>query len=224
MDTSILIGRLLCSRLCHDLLNPISAVGTGLELMAEGPEPGALDLVRTSASALAARLDGYRFAFGALGGGRSDEQPFATARRLAEALFAQGKVRLQWDAAADGAAAPADVARLALNMALLGREALARGGDLSVHIQPIKGGLGLAIVAQGPRAALRDDCAAVFAPDVDPLSLTPQTVQAYLTASLAREAGAEFELSTTAAGGPLPQVRLAALVPLATGVAAPTSI
>ncbi len=224
MDTSILIGRLLCSRLCHDLLNPISAVGTGLELMAEGPEPGALELVRTSAGALAARLDGYRFAFGALGGGRSDEQPFATARRLAETLFALGKVRLQWDAAADGASAPTDIARLTLNMALLGREALARGGTLSVQIQPIEGGLGLAIIAQGPRAALRDDCAAALVADVDPRSLTPQTVQAYLTASLAREAGAEFEVSTTPGGDPLPQFRLAAFVPLATRVAAATSI
>ena len=35
MNFDLQILELVCSRLCHDLISPVGAVGNGLELMAE---------------------------------------------------------------------------------------------------------------------------------------------------------------------------------------------
>jgi histidine phosphotransferase ChpT len=64
----ITISQILSSRLCHDLIAPISAVKTGLELLSEIP-PGetdtqVLDLIMHSAESLSRRLTFFRFAFG----------------------------------------------------------------------------------------------------------------------------------------------------------------
>lgn len=60
---------LISSRICHDLVNPISAIGNGVELMlmdgaAKGPE---LALIAESAAHANARIRFFRIAFGASG-------------------------------------------------------------------------------------------------------------------------------------------------------------
>lgn len=62
-DLSALIG----SRICHDLISPLGAIGNGVELLslsatASGPE---LALISESVSAANARIRFYRVAFGA---------------------------------------------------------------------------------------------------------------------------------------------------------------
>ena len=62
---------LLVSRVCHDLVSPVSAVGNGLEVLADERDAGmradALKLVTSSAEQVAARLKFSRIAFGAAG-------------------------------------------------------------------------------------------------------------------------------------------------------------
>jgi histidine phosphotransferase ChpT len=64
----IIISQILSSRLCHDLIAPISAIKTGLELLSEIPEGKTdlqvLDLVMQSAESLSRRLTFFRFALG----------------------------------------------------------------------------------------------------------------------------------------------------------------
>ncbi len=61
---------LLCSRLCHDLISPVSAINNGFELIAEfGDEMRgeAMSLMGDSAREAARRLKFFRIAFGAAG-------------------------------------------------------------------------------------------------------------------------------------------------------------
>jgi histidine phosphotransferase ChpT len=65
-DLSALIG----SRICHDLISPIGAIGNGVELMlmdggAKSPE---LALISESVANANARIRFFRIAFGAAGG------------------------------------------------------------------------------------------------------------------------------------------------------------
>lgn len=64
----IILSQLLSSRLCHDLIAPISAVKTGMELLSEisagATDPQVLELVMNSAESLSRRLTFFRFAFG----------------------------------------------------------------------------------------------------------------------------------------------------------------
>ncbi|MBL0942240.1 MAG: hypothetical protein IBJ00_05920 [Alphaproteobacteria bacterium] len=64
----IIISQLLSSRLCHDLIAPISAVKTGLELLSDissgETDPQVSELIMHSAESLSRRLTFFRFAFG----------------------------------------------------------------------------------------------------------------------------------------------------------------
>ena len=75
MDASeaLRIAELLASRLCHDLVSPVGAVGSGIELLREfGEDPGgdAMTLVEQSARLATERLQFFRIAFGQAGAGR----------------------------------------------------------------------------------------------------------------------------------------------------------
>ena len=63
-DISALIG----SRICHDLISPIGAIGNGVELLSlgEGPANGSpeLELISESVENASARIKSFRFAYG----------------------------------------------------------------------------------------------------------------------------------------------------------------
>ena len=60
-------SQILCSRLCHDLVSPIGAINSGIELLEETCKPEnreIIDLIAQSATVAAKRLVLFRFAFG----------------------------------------------------------------------------------------------------------------------------------------------------------------
>lgn len=66
----LLVARLLCTRLCHDMAAPVGAVANGAELM--GGDPSMVDaetlaLLAGSAAAASLRLRTLRAAFGLAG-------------------------------------------------------------------------------------------------------------------------------------------------------------
>ena len=192
------IAEAMCSHLCHELISPVTAVNNGLELMGDGNgDPGvggeALELLRHSAAEASRRLQFYRLAYG-LATGFDGDPGFATVRSLAEALLAGSRVRPEWG---EGMNDPArrvgkGCAKLALNMIALGRDALPRGGVLSVRLTGPGAQSTLAVAAAGPGAALKDDVRAALgaAPD----AIGPRTVQAYLASRQARGLGSALVL------------------------------
>ena len=128
------LAALLCSRLCHDLLSPVGAIGNGFELLAEETDPklreGCLELIEQSARTSAVKLQFYRSAYGSPAG-LGESVPLAEPRALLEALVADGgKVTLDWMAAAGELPRPA--IKLLLGLAAIGMNALVRGGTLTV--------------------------------------------------------------------------------------------
>jgi histidine phosphotransferase ChpT len=67
-DLTSLIG----SRICHDLISPLGAIGNGVELLAmSGTAPGPeMDLISQSVENANARIRFFRVAFGAARGGQ----------------------------------------------------------------------------------------------------------------------------------------------------------
>lgn len=95
------LAALVGSRICHDLISPVGAVGNGLELLqmmpgSEGPE---LDLITDSVAAARTRILFFRIAYGlALPDqmlGRSEITGL-----LAE-IDRAGRLRILWDVAGD---------------------------------------------------------------------------------------------------------------------------
>jgi len=185
------VADFLCSRLCHDLVGPISAVGNGLELLAENPqlEEEAVALARRSASRAAALLQFYRLAFGNAG----NQLVRATeAHSAAQGVFLDGRTRLEWPSA-EGVALPPGGAKLLLNMLMVAAEALPRGGKVAVVLRTDADGIAVDVAALGADAKLPEDVVVALTAVNPPADLNPRTVQAYYLGRLAAGFGQRLE-------------------------------
>lgn len=99
------LAALLGSRLCHDLISPLGAIGNGVELLEMSPEfPGIansaeLRLIAESVAAARMRIQAFRMAFGQA----QPDQRVARAelQRLLDGVTAQGRLRVELDAEGD---------------------------------------------------------------------------------------------------------------------------
>jgi histidine phosphotransferase ChpT len=131
---SLRLAELLTSRLCHDLVTPIGAINTGLELLQESTSDQLkesceiLSLIEHSAQTASARLRFFRVAFGHSGGRVS----LGEGRQLIETYFSRSKMEFHWkepfqkDLTLDG------WGRLLLNTVLWMSECAPRGGALHI--------------------------------------------------------------------------------------------
>lgn len=175
-----LLGELIAQRLCHDLVNPLGAVGNGLELMAmtqaETPE---MALMKDSLAQALGRIKLYRLAFGAAPAGSSVPRA-----EVAGALGALGGSRALAVSADLPAALPRADARLVALLALCAEAALAWGGRLAIRADGA-----IALRAEAPRLRTDAEPWAALAEGRVPDPATPALVQFALVPEAARAAG-----------------------------------
>lgn len=196
------LAQLMCSRICHDLVGPVGAVNTAVELMAEeggtGLDGDAMAVLERSVREAGVRLTFFRRAFG-LGGGADSVLPIEEIRELTAAMVPAGKIDFRLEVHADGGNAPSElpayVAKLALIMVMIGAEAMPRGGNLGLHIAAMPDGTGLAVQGEGPGAAVRDPIAGALSAD-SAEDVTARNVHAHLALLLAGKLGTTLELSS----------------------------
>ena len=196
------VAELLCSRLCHELVNPIGAVTNGVELISElegRADPEALTLIGESAKVAGARLQFYRLAYG-LAGATSADLTLAEAAALAESVVATGRVRLDWPkAGSDAERRPGQRAvKLFFNLLVLAAEALPRGGRVVLAFAPGSAGVEIAISAEGEQAGLSAEMLGAFTGEVAVDALSARTAHAYFTGRVS----ARVELPVTIAQSP----------------------
>ncbi len=155
MPESLDLASLLCSRLCHDLLSPVGALNNGLELLAEEKDPEmrkrCFELLEQSAKISADKLKFFRLAFGAAGG-FGELVPVQEPKALVDALVGNNeRVTVTW--ALGGDVLPKPAVKTLLNLALIGIEALIRGGTLEIGAELREGASEIVIRASGPRIA-----------------------------------------------------------------------
>jgi histidine phosphotransferase ChpT len=123
------LAALIGSRICHDLISPIGAIGNGVELMlmeapAKGPE---LSLISESVANANARIRYFRIAFGAAG-------PSAIGRpevlSILSDLSRGGRIGIGWQSSADLSRREVRLAFLALQCA---EAAMPYGGQVSLQ-------------------------------------------------------------------------------------------
>jgi len=129
------LAALLCSKVCHDIINPVGAITIGLEMMEdqgdEETRASALELVTKSAKAASAKLEFHRLAFGAAGSAGASIDT-GTAEMVARGLFADDKTSLDWNG--ERTLMAKNKVKLLLNLCLIAAAAIPRGGNLSVSI------------------------------------------------------------------------------------------
>lgn len=139
-DLAALIG----SRICHDLISPLGAIGNGVELLmmsgaAAGPE---IALIAESITNANARIRFFRIAFGSASPGQS--VPRTEIRSILDDMTRGGRLMLDWQVAGDPPRPAVKLAFLALQCV---ETALPYGGRVRVA----EAGGAWQIAAQAPR-------------------------------------------------------------------------
>lgn len=184
-NVDLRVFELLASRLCHDLVSPVGAIKSGLELFTEYGDDAdgqTMALVDGSAEQASLKLQCFRLAYGQAGSQR-DDVTIAETVNLVTAVC--GNQRMRIEATGDAAIAGAGNGKLLMNMAFVGAEAIGRGGVLTLGA----GNGALQVVASGAGAQIDDEMRAALDLSLPVDALTPKTVQGYFTALLARRAG-----------------------------------
>ncbi|WP_341861534.1 histidine phosphotransferase family protein [Gymnodinialimonas sp. 57CJ19] len=133
IDPATHLADLVASRLCHDLINPLGAIGNGVELLemtgkADGPE---VELIRDAVRAAEARIRLFRLAFG----GAVPEQltSLREAKAVVDGYFHQSRIAAVWMAQEDRTR---QETKMALLMLLCAEAALPMGGTIRLGPNP----------------------------------------------------------------------------------------
>ena len=180
---------LVASRICHDMVEPMSAIIQGLEMLKNDDgkvDPDALSLLDNGVGKAWAKLEFFRFALaGAIAQGDSTLEE---GRAVAHKLYSVLKPELKWNA--PDVAMPRPAVRVIVNLLLIANECLPRGGVVEITAAKHGAGGEVIVTASGARAKLRETTAAALRGDESELS--GHTIQPTLTALLARQGGVEL--------------------------------
>jgi len=187
------LAALLCSRVCHDLINPVGALINGLEVLDGDPDAEmravALDLIRKSAEAASTRLQFCRLAYGAAGsaGAMID---LGEAEKVARGLFRDERTKLDWTA--ERVLMPKNKVKLILNLCVVGAAAIPRGGLVAVTADGA--GDRIAVSAEGRNANLSAQQQDHLAGTGDLATVDSRAIQAHFTGLLAKAAGMRLDV------------------------------
>lgn len=193
------VVELICSRLCHDLISPISAINNGIELIAEVGEearPDADVLIAESAHNASRRLRAFRYAYGLAG----QDVGIDEIRNVALAYFENTKTHIDWPPMS--VALPQGAGKVLLNLLLLTPELVRGDNRVSLSASPGE----VAIEYKGTHAKLDEDIGAALSGAVLPDNLDPRTAHAVLTAAQASRIGCK--IIHTANGADAVNIRL----------------
>lgn len=190
------LAALLCARLCHDLVSPVSALGAALSVLddesAADMREDAIALIRTGARQAQAKLEFSRLAFGA-GGSAPALIDMRELQRLSGAMFADAKPDLVWKTEAAGLDKPA--ARVLLNLIQLAVDAVPRGGRVTIEASaPGDGGARLRLVSEGPKARFAEAYAQALAGKRPEDGYDGRSIQPYFAGLIARDAGGRADV------------------------------
>ncbi len=196
-ESEVDLAALLCSKLCHDLLSPVGAINNGLELLEDETDPEmrdrCLELLADSAKASANKLKYFRLAFGAAGGFGDHVDP-AEAKGLVESLVGDdGKIILGW--AVQTGTLPKKAVKILLNLSLIAREALVRGGKLDIGAEEGDEGVEVVVRAEGAKVVLDQSIRAALEGNIPDAELSARTAAAHMTRGLTLQNGGDLRVS-----------------------------
>ena len=187
MRTSDDLSALVSSRICHDLISPIGAIGNGLELLLMTHKPSdfgpELELIQDSVDKAGAQIRLYRIAFGqASAEMRVSEAEVGAALEI---CYGVGRIKVAHDL-------PTEMRRDEVKCALLAlmclEKALPRGGNISLRADDG----GWQVTALG---AVDIKCLRLSPADSDLTDVSG--IQALLLPAALKAAGREMQVTTT---------------------------
>lgn len=185
------VMELLSSKLCHDLVSPVSAINNGVELIEDiggSVVEEAMKLIGDSGLTAARRLRLYRMAYGRAGS--EESLAIRDVRQVAEQYLSGGKISLIWSEGqpSEAVASQRGFLKTVLNLIVLAEETLAYGGVITLRGEASGArGIRLEIVGRNAHLGLQLQEALEGSSSVDDLS--PRSIQAYVTGRFAAHFG-----------------------------------
>lgn len=182
------LAALLASRLCHDIISPVGAVQSGLELLDEMPDdPESMALVRNSTKSAVAKLQFARLAYGA-SGSTTAQIDLGDARSVAEGFMSFERADLSWTG--ERAYVPKNIAKLILNLVVVANASVPRGRQVAVDIQSLEPEVRFTITAKGTPLRVPARFRSLLAGEGEGAEpVDAHAVQPYYTLLLAEEIG-----------------------------------
>ena len=188
-DTASDLTALIGSRICHDLISPIGAIGNGVELLTMSGLNAAPEvaLISESVQSASARIRFFRIAFGSA----PDDQHVGHAEILSilQAMTASGKKTVTWDA--EGPVARSD-ARLLFLIILCIETAMPWGGRLTVS----RAGEGWTVAGRAEALKLDPELWQMIEDGVCAREVTSAEVHFPLAMQAAQQAGRHLKVVT----------------------------
>ena len=184
------LAALVSSRICHDVINPVSAISNGLEMLDEEPDQSmreaAMDLIRKSAVQASAKLQFARLAFGAAGSAGAEIDLRDAEKVARDFIGTSGKHQVAWQGPA--VTLPKNKVKLLLNLVALGAVALPRGGTISVEITGAAPQVSFVVKAAGEPAKLTDQVKSLLM-GANGVAVDAHSIQPYYARRVADAAG-----------------------------------
>lgn len=184
------LAALLCARICHDLVGPVSALETGLELLNDKDNADmhddAIELIKVGAVQASAKLQFLRITFGA---GSSAPAVIGSdeLERLAKGVYPDGKTTIDWQVESESLSKPA--ARVLLNLVMLSMQAIPLGGTVTVTAKETDMGTSISLLCAGRKARLAEPTERTLSGRAPDDAFDGRTIQPFYTGMIAREFG-----------------------------------
>lgn len=199
MHVDLRVLELLSSKLCHDLISPVSAINNGVELIEDiGGDvvDEAMKLIGNSAVQAARRLRLFRIAYGRAGS--EANLPVRDVRLVAEQYFTGGKIKLSWSEELDMERFSDQRGGLKtlVNALVLSEEVLAYGGAIALHRLSGDDTIGCRLEITGRNASLSPAFQDALEEKTPVEELSPRTIQSYITGRFASHFGIGISFSS----------------------------
>lgn len=143
------LAAMLCSKVCHDLINPVGAINNGLQSLEDPAQAEMADfakqMVGNAARQAQAKLEFARLAYGA-SSTAGTEFDTRECERVAILLFEIEKADLEWQIAP--MFLPKNKAKMFMNMLLIAASSVPRGGKVTAKVEGEAGKETLTVLAE----------------------------------------------------------------------------
>jgi histidine phosphotransferase ChpT len=192
------LASLISSRICHDLINPIGALNTAIEVLddtsSEEMHEDALRLIKLAASQASAKLSYLRIALGSNSTSKG-VMNLEKLKFLTENMFNTDKHRFYW--AASELKLEKNIARILLNILILATQSVPRGGQIAIEIEEKSEQINLVISATGIKSKLDKQTEDALKGNMDSAELDGRVIQPFFTGMLINDLNGQIKAFET---------------------------
>ena len=192
------LASLISSRICHDLISPIGALNTAIEVLddtsSEEMHEDALRLIKLAASQASAKLSYLRIALGSNSTSKG-VMNLEKLKFLTENMFNTDKHRFYW--AASELKWEKNILRIRLNILILATQSVPRGGQIAIEIEEKSKQINLVISATGIKSKLDKQTEDALKGNMDSEELDGRIIQPFFTGMLINDLNGQIKAFET---------------------------